>query len=70
MPPQQSMYVRLNCESHMDSNLVMEPDGNNDKMEVTMVAETGKVMIDGGGPTGETIYNWEYLHAWNTIVEE
>ena len=54
----------------MDSNLVMEPDGNNDEMEVTMVVETGEVTVDGGGPMGETIYDWEYLHVWNTIVEE
>ena len=47
--------LESHCESHMDLNFVMEPDGNNDKMEVTMVVETGKVTIDGGGPAGETI---------------
>ena len=51
--------LESHCESHMNLNLVMELDRNNDKMEVTMVVETGKVMINGGGPTGETIYNWE-----------
>ena len=54
----------------MDSNLVMEQDGNSDKMEVTMVGETCQVMVDGVGPMGETIYDWEYLHVWSTIVEE
>ena len=54
----------------MDSNLVMERDGNSDKTEVTMVGETCQVTVDGVGPAGETIYNWEYLCVWSTIVEE
>ena len=58
------------CESHMDSNLVMEPDGNSDETDVTTVNETGQVTADGGGPMGETIYDWEYLYVWSTIVEE
>ena len=62
--------LESNCESHMDSNLVMEPDGNSDKTEVTTVGETCQVTVDGGGPTGETIYDWEYLHVWSTIMEE
>jgi hypothetical protein len=62
--------LESNCESHMDSNLIMEPDGNNDKTEVTTVVGTGKITVDGGGPAGETIYDWEYLRVWSTIVEE
>ena len=62
--------LESNCESHMDSNLVMEPDRNNVKTEVTMVIETCQVTVDGGGPAGETIYDWEYLRVWSTIMEE
>ena len=31
----------------MDLNLIMQPDGNNDKTEVTMVVETGKITVCG-----------------------
>jgi len=62
--------LESNCESHMDYNLVMEQDGNSDKMEVTTVGETCQVTVDGVRPAGETIYDWEYLHVWSTIMEE
>ena len=62
--------LESNCDSHMDLNLVMEPDRNNDKIEVTTVGETCQVTVDGVGPAGKTIYDWEYLRVWSTIVEE